>query len=133
MTDVKTDEAAELNTRIAKLAHWARAYILDLERQRDRALAQRDDAMMAVTTEHEGATAFVDNGDMPTRLVPLNRYARVQFVTGPGHGEYVTARVMTSPRQGVWLELATGDGDILTRGSASNRLLIKADPDWGKQ
>src|SRR4029077_2311735 len=125
------DTEALNRQRMAKLPAWARARIGRLEMEL--AAAQQDAAAAMCQAEEgaPGAKIFMENGSVhPRKSVPLNKYAHVVFVTGPGPREYLRARVTTVAGQD-WVELRTGEGTMLQRGdSYSNGVLLRPDPYW---
>lgn len=117
--------------RFARLPQWAQEHIRTLEREVLRERTRGDNAMLAATAAADGTHTFVRPGDMRAEMIPVDKYADIVFRTGPRRHEIVSARVARGGTGPHWLELATGEGPILLQGVSSNRILVRADPNWG--
>ena len=122
-----TDE--EIKARVAKLPRNIREYIQDLERKTATAEMRADELLGQTKAENANSKIFIEAMAIDQSPTPINQYAQVMFRVGEERRDRITARVMTDAGLD-WVELATGDGGMLSRSVASNVVRVRPDPYW---
>ena len=122
-----TDE--EIKARVAKLPRTIRDYIQRLERDAEVAKMRADEMLGRVQADHASSKIFIEAMAIDQEPTPINQYAQIMFKVGTERRDRITARVVTDAGLD-WVELATGDGVMLTRSVASNVVRVRPDPYW---